>query len=350
MSKDFKIKNGELIKYRGNDENVIIPDRVTKIGEYAFEECKKLVSVIIPHSVKEIELGAFFNCTRLESAIIPDSVTSIGDFAFSYCENLKCVTIPDSVTSIGFSVFRGCEEMQKLILSGNNKNYAVFDKILYDKNIKTLLCPVGRENLVSAVIPDGVQKIEEYAFFSCYGLTSVTIPDSVINIGYRAFGECSELNSVILGNGIKTIEMEAFSECEALTSVSLPDEIQSVEGFAFPPEIEIIYYDMKFMSDYDGNINLYEMFWNVFLCRPQEERVLVHIEKNFFSLLEWAVSQGNTEIIQKVLDSERLVTEQNIDDLILYAIENKKYEIQMLLTNYKNQKDWYQNIDQKLKL
>ena len=33
--------------------------------------------------------------------IIPDSVTSIGDWAFFCCSSLTSVTIPDSVTSIG---------------------------------------------------------------------------------------------------------------------------------------------------------------------------------------------------------------------------------------------------------
>ena len=38
---DFFIEDGILKKYKGSDENVIIPDGVVKIGFQAFRGCKK---------------------------------------------------------------------------------------------------------------------------------------------------------------------------------------------------------------------------------------------------------------------------------------------------------------------
>ena len=75
---DFEIKDGCLVKYTGEDTEVVVPDGVTSIGEDAFEWCSSLTSVRIP-----------------------DSVTSIGESAFSCCWSLTSVTIPDGVTSIG---------------------------------------------------------------------------------------------------------------------------------------------------------------------------------------------------------------------------------------------------------
>ena len=58
--------------------SINIPNNVTSIGRYAFENCSKLTSITIPNSVRSIGSGAFYNCIRLTSINIPDGVTSIG--------------------------------------------------------------------------------------------------------------------------------------------------------------------------------------------------------------------------------------------------------------------------------
>ena len=73
--------------------SVTIPNSVTSIGEYAFDGCRYLTSVTIPNSVMSIEMGAFCGCSRLASVIIPNSVTNIGYWAFHGCSALKYVTI-----------------------------------------------------------------------------------------------------------------------------------------------------------------------------------------------------------------------------------------------------------------
>ena len=41
----FEIRNGILNRYNGNDSDVVIPDGVTSIGDYAFSYCSKLTSI-----------------------------------------------------------------------------------------------------------------------------------------------------------------------------------------------------------------------------------------------------------------------------------------------------------------
>ena len=69
--------------------SMIIPNRVTWIGDYAFYKCSSLTSVTIGNSVTSIGENAFSNCSSLTSVTIPDSVTSIGKSAFSDCRSLK---------------------------------------------------------------------------------------------------------------------------------------------------------------------------------------------------------------------------------------------------------------------
>ena len=77
---DFVIENGVLKEYNGKYADVIIPDGVTEIGDYAFFCCSSLTSVTIPNSVTEIGENAFSEC---ESLTIH---APVGSFAEKYAK------------------------------------------------------------------------------------------------------------------------------------------------------------------------------------------------------------------------------------------------------------------------
>ena len=64
------------------------------------------------YSVKEgtriICNSAFWYCLSLSEIVIPNSVTRIGDYAFLHCSSLSSIVIPVSVTIIGSYAFAGC--------------------------------------------------------------------------------------------------------------------------------------------------------------------------------------------------------------------------------------------------
>ena len=74
-SADFEIdENGVLVEYHGNAANVVIPDGVREIGDYAFSDCRSLTNITIPDSVTEIGRSAFGGCSILTSITIPENV------------------------------------------------------------------------------------------------------------------------------------------------------------------------------------------------------------------------------------------------------------------------------------
>ena len=87
-----------------NLKRIILPEGLNKINAYTFLDCENLVDVNIPSTVKEIDSSAFSMCNSLESIDISDGVEKMGNYIFSQCEKLEYIKIPDSVKEIGHNL------------------------------------------------------------------------------------------------------------------------------------------------------------------------------------------------------------------------------------------------------
>jgi len=111
--------------------SVTIGNSVTSIGEYAFEYCSGLKKVIVKDIAAwcGIKFGGYNSNpltyakhlysdedTEITNLIIPNSVTSIGEYAFNGCSGLTSVTIPNSVTSIGKEAFYKCSGLTSVTI------------------------------------------------------------------------------------------------------------------------------------------------------------------------------------------------------------------------------------------
>jgi hypothetical protein len=98
-----------------NDEEIIdliIPDSITNIRDYAFNGCCNLTSITIPNSVRRIGINAFKGCTKLTSVSIPNSVYSICKSAFEGCWDLSFVSIGSGVAFIDQYAFANCNSIK----------------------------------------------------------------------------------------------------------------------------------------------------------------------------------------------------------------------------------------------
>ena len=96
----------KIVKYTGNESSIKIPDSingrsVTKIGEYAFEEKQSLTEVILPNKLESIGDFAFFGCIKLKKLDIPQTVKEIGQNAVGYFEKNNIMFPVDGIVIIG---------------------------------------------------------------------------------------------------------------------------------------------------------------------------------------------------------------------------------------------------------
>jgi hypothetical protein len=193
-----KVGNGSTpIFGTGNNSvtSVVIPNSVTSIGNYAFQECTNLASITIGNGVTSIGSSAFRACSQLTSATIGNSVTSVGSSAFNLCTSLTSITIPDSATSIGDNAFNNCT------------------------------------SLISITIPNSVTGIGDSAFNNCRALIIITIPNSVTSIGDNVFQGCTKLVTVYLpARFANTYINFALTASQANFGITLTTSYNSSEG------------------------------------------------------------------------------------------------------------------------
>jgi len=194
--------DGELISligYKGTETDLVLPEGITEINQYAFRFCDSLTSVEIPDSVTSIGGWAFQDCGSLTSVVIGESVTRIGSGAFSWCYHLVEVYNKSSLPiaagdsaygEVGYYAKAVYTEPYTSKLSITDEGYILYT----DGELISLIGYKGTET--DLVLPEGVTEINQYAFYNCDSLTSVIIPDSVTSIGSCAFQYCGSLISI----------------------------------------------------------------------------------------------------------------------------------------------------------
>ena len=91
----------------------------------------------------------------------------------------------------------------------------------------------GCSGLTSLTLPSSVTKIGCYALFNCIGLTSLTLPSSVTEIGEHAFLNCRGLTNFTIPSGVTKIGAGAFFCCDGLISLTIPSSVTAIGSQAF---------------------------------------------------------------------------------------------------------------------
>ena len=179
----------DMFRNRYALQQVVLPNSLTSIGQYAFYGCYNLQDMVLPATLKYIYTYAFCNCDNFEHVVIPEGVTTVGSNAFEGCDALQTVKWPSTATTILNSMFY-------------------------------------HSGLESIEIPEGVTTIGWNVFYGT-NLAKLECPSTLTAINGRAFADCASLSIVKLNEGLTSLGEEAFYNCDALTSIVLPSTLNS---------------------------------------------------------------------------------------------------------------------------
>ncbi len=225
--------------YENKIEEIIIPEGVIKIEDYAFSDCTNIKDIKLSESLESIGYEAFRNCIGLESIEIPSKVKTIGAYAFENCSNLKEINLPDGVEKIGYHFILGTiiQEIKipKSVQSGSGALYGANElkKVEFEEGTEVIIngiCDVDyyENKIEEIIIPEGVIKIEDYAFSDCTNIKDIKLPETLESIGYEAFRSCIGLESIEIPSKVKTIGAYAFEKNNNLKKIILPQNIEYI--------------------------------------------------------------------------------------------------------------------------
>lgn len=187
-----------------------------------------------------LENKALKSSSTLKELILPDSVEAIGNYAAMYCDSLEKVTIGKNIKHIGISAFEGSQEnaytgkskLTTVVFNGAPKT--ISEKAFYFCSALTeIVLPEGVETIgdwafakcfsaKKIIIPEGVTQIDDHAFLKCTGAVEISIPGTVESIAVSTFYRCSSLEKLTIGEGVKSSKRARLKSANRSRQSSYP--------------------------------------------------------------------------------------------------------------------------------
>lgn len=203
LTPTFTVYDGSLEYVTGgvSGSELVVPEKIdgqtiTSIGSFAFSD-SVFGSIVLPDTVTEINNYAFNNCSELKSITLPKEIVSIGYGVFAYCSSLRSITLPDKLTSIDEYAFYNCSALEEI------------------------------------TIPKGVKHLNDYMFCDCTSLKSITLKAKGVTLGEEVFYGCKALKTI--DGQLGEIDCDSFkyknSDSPSLTSISFDDSVTKIPDY-----------------------------------------------------------------------------------------------------------------------
>lgn len=185
----------------------------------------------VEYTIDGIDYGAYRRNKTIHHLIIPDSITYLDEDAFRTMPNLRSAHIGKGVKIIQMWNFGDCRRLQSLTISKENPHLQVRDGLVLSKNGKMLYTSLYDRRHYD--IPDGVETVNQIAFWYNQRLESISFPSSLRTVGDNSFSFLPRLRKLVLPEGLEKISTQCFQMCENLEYVDLPSTLKQLDTHAF---------------------------------------------------------------------------------------------------------------------
>lgn len=188
--------------------NIVVPEGVTKIGDYAFDQWRTLREVSLPNTLTNISESAFAHCDYLtfKGNALPESVNILGDSCFSECTSLVLNKFPSRVTVIPNYCFYNCWNLTGYMDLSNVTKIGSW--------------AFSSTKISSVTLSEELLKLPSECFRST-NLVTITIPSKISEIPSSCFTGCNLLEQIFFKGDINTIKSSSFYGCTSLSQFDL---------------------------------------------------------------------------------------------------------------------------------
>ena len=321
---------------------VHFPESARKIEQGAFRK-SGLKKMELAGNVQQIEDGAFSGCDKLAEVILSDKLYRIGSAAFASCKALKELIIPKSVTEIAADAFRGISGITLYCYGAtyglefareHNLPYKDAEELIRAKKLETQIAKESEKpKTVEKTKTEQIEKAEN---------KTVAVPEKNGNEEQKEQKEKKEQDKEfqIVGENIadsylgRIIRKDKYA---VLFDVEYEDKDDTVTGgsmlvwegdehiiFPFTTIVGCEYYFAGYLEDWYGKVTGYRQYDGTYIygCKPPKDGLVIYFENFAPYVMEYGNHhkdvKKNYDILRYVLGDRRdkcpfAIQEENTD-------------------------------------